>query len=496
MHKHILALVGLMFAVGLLAARPVLADEPALAGKLQQMAHIAHEGVEAAEHNNPELMQLEYTELHELWENIEDDVKAQNPTAYVELEGALDGVKEALAAEPLNPAAVEQAYEYLLAETNEIAAQFGDGDVAPVAAVEATPAELVNWLAAAESALANGDTETANAQFAQVVAAWPGVEGEIAARSQDAYTAIETNLGRALAALRAEPVDQAAAATALEELRATLSPFAIAPAAYTMFDAAAIILREGLEALLVIVALLAFLNRSGNSHRRGWIWLGGGAGVLASIVAAFGLQAIFNQVSAGQNRELIEGVTGLVAAVLLFYVSYWLHSKSNLSAWRKYIDERTSQALARGSLWGLALLAFLAVFREGAETAVFYLGMAPSISVSNLVSGIALGVGVLAVAAVLMLWLGVKLPLRLFFRVAGLLVFYLGFKFVGHGIHALQIAGVLPASLVSLVPTIPAIGIYPTWESLVPQLVLLAAAAIVLVLLRQQEQSPRNVPAA
>ena len=126
----------------------------------------------------------------------------------------------------------------------------------------------------------------------------------------------------------------------------------------------------------------------------------------------------------------------LIAAALLFYVSYWLHSKASLHAWKKYIDQQTTQALARGSMAGLALLAFLAVFREGAETAVFYLGMAPAIELRDLVLGIAGGALVLIVAAVLMLVVGVKLPLRPFFRVAGLLVYYLGFKFVGTGLHA------------------------------------------------------------
>lgn len=488
-------LIGLAMAlmVGLVWPTPAPAAEPDLAAKIQQVAHIAQEGVEAAEQNNIAGMRLEYAEAHELWEKIEDDVRAQNPTAYVELESALDGVKEVLAAESIVPTAVEQAYARLHREATEVAEKIGGGGVAPTQTVEATPADLLGWISEAQVALNAGDNQKATEEFQQVIAAWPGVEGSIAARSPEAYANIESNLGRTLAALQASPVDQSEAAAALEEMEATLSPFAVARITYTTFDAAAIILREGLEALLIIVALLAFLNRSGNSHRRGWIWLGGLAGVLASVVAAVGLQALFSQASAGQNRELIEGVTGLVAAALLFYVSYWLHSKSNLGVWRKYIDERTSQALARGSLWGLALLSFLAVFREGAETAVFYLGMAPSISFNSLVSGLALGTAILVVIAILMLWVGVKLPLRLFFRVAGLLVFYLGFKFVGHGIHALQIAGVLPASLVSLMPTVPSIGIYPTWETLIPQVLLLGLAGAALVYLRLQEQQRQSV---
>lgn len=171
------------------------------------------------------------------------------------------------------------------------------------------------------------------------------------------------------AALRAEPADTAAASTALASIRSTLTPYTV-DSSYSALDAALIILREGLEALLVVVALLAFLRKSGNSDKRGWIWAGAGLGVLASIGAALALQAIFSTVSAGRNRELIEGITGLVAAALLFYVSYWLHSKASLGAWKKYIDARTTQALARGSMLGLALLrqAFGAFYARGLRT--------------------------------------------------------------------------------------------------------------------------------
>jgi high-affinity iron transporter len=211
------------------------------------------------------------------------------------------------------------------------------------------------------------------------------------------------------------------------------------------------------------------------------------------------LQTIFSSVSAGVNREVLEGATGLVAAALLFYVSYWLHSKASLGAWKKYIDARTTQALARGSMAGLALLSFLAVFREGAETTVFYLGMAPSIALSDLLLGIGVGAGILALAAVLMLVVGVKLPLRPFFRIAGLLVYYLGFKFVGTGLHALQVAGVLPATPIAGLapnPVFEFFGIYPTWETLLPQLVLLGGALAAWLYLRAQDRRTLANPAA
>ncbi|MBI1881620.1 MAG: FTR1 family iron permease, partial [Chloroflexi bacterium] len=416
-----------------------------------------------------------------------DEVREQNPTAYVELEGALDVVKDSLQAQPLDPAAVEKAYDHLMDEATEVAAQFNGGAPVVVAVIEATPADIMKSLDAAYHEIEESDAPKAAEQLEQAIRAWPSIEGAIAAKSQEAYTAIEVDLSRAAAALEAKPANLAEAEAAIERLHENLAPF-VGGQTYTMFDAAAIILREGLEALLIIVALLAFLRRSGNDDKRGWIWVGGGVGVLASIAAAFALQAVFSQASAGQNREVIEGVTGLVAAGLLFYVSYWLHSKASLHAWQKYINQRTTQALKGGSMVGLALLSFMAVFREGAETAVFYLGMASSITLEDLLLGLGAGVTLLVVAAILMLLVGLKLPLRPFFQVAGLLVYYLGFKFLGMGIHALQVAGVLPASPIPFLPAVPFIGFYPTWETTIPQLLLLAVALGAFLYLRIQDR--------
>jgi len=481
-------IIPLLVGLSLAFVRPALADGPSPAEDLRGIVRAAAEGIEAAEAGDITAAQTKYKAIHEAWEGFEDAIREQSPTAYIELEGALDALKEAVQTGNPDAAAVRQAFAYLQEEAEEIAEQFETGNVAGGEVVDATPADLLKNLDAAYRAIGAGDVAEAAEQVEAVIMAWPSVEGAIAAKSPEAYTAIEVGLGEAAGALQAG--DSVAAEAAIERLRDTLAPFATITR-YTPFDAAAIILREGLEALLVIVALLAFLNRSGNNDKRSWIWAGAGAGVLVSLVAAFLLQRIFSAATAGQNREVIEGVTGLVAAGLLFYVSYWMHSKSNLRAWQKYIDHRTTQALARGSMFGLASLAFLAVFREGAETTVFYLGMVSSIAVSDLALGLGAGLVVLSVIAVLMLKVGLRIPMRPFFQIAGLLVYYLGFKFVGTGIHALQVAGVLPVSPVAFLKAVPFIGLYPTWEVAAPQALLLVAALVVVFALRRQNQELR-----
>jgi high-affinity iron transporter len=486
--RRIVALFALSFlALALGRAAPVHAQDSNLAEQLRNLAYRAEEGIEAAERNQPDVMRAEYQEIHTLWETLENDVRGKDATGYVQLEGALAAIDTALKAQPLDTAAVRAAYEHLKDESAEVAGRLGGASAAAPAPAAQSPADLLKLLDQARGAVARGAVAEAADAIGALIHAWPAVEGPIATKDKDAYTAIEIDLGRAAAAIRATPADMAAAGAALDHLRATLAPFAGAQA-YTALDAAVIILREGLEALLVIVALLAVLRRSGNADKRGWIWAGSGLGVLVSIVVAIILQVIFSRVSAGQNRELIEGLAGLVAAALLFYVSYWLHSKASLHAWQSYINTRTSRALARGSLVGLALLAFLAVFREGAETVVFYLGMAPSIALRDLLLGLGIGVAALVVAAVLMLVAGVKLPLRPFFRIAGLLVYYLGFKFVGIGIHALQTVDLVATTPIPGLPAVPFVGFYSTWETALPQLVLLLGALIVFLYLRARDQ--------
>ncbi len=177
---------------------------------------------------------------------------------------------------------------------------------------------------------------------------------------------------------------------------------------------------------------------------------------------------------------------------MLFSVSYWMHGKAQADAWQKYIRAKTTSALATGSLFSLALLAFLSVFREGAETTVMYLGIAPSIALGDLLLGISLAVVILTVVGILIMYAGVRLPLRWFFLVTSVLIFYLGFKFIGTGIHALQVAQVIPASVSSYLPSGEMLGVFPTWETTVPQIALLVIAAAVVWWTRQPHRGAQH----
>lgn len=235
-----------------------------------------------------------------------------------------------------------------------------------------------------------------------------------------------------------------------------------------------IIVREGFEAILVVGAVVAFLIKTGNRDRLRSIWLGAGLGVAASAATAVVLQTLLR--ATPMSRDLIEGITMLVAVTVLFSVSYWLISKVEAAKWQQFIREKVSNALAHGGGTALAFVAFLAVYREGAETALFYqalFGEGSSLLVPLLL-GIVAGALILALIFTLFYRYGVRIPLRPFFAVTSVLLYYMAFVFMGKGIRELQEVNAFPMTVLHGFPHMEAMGIYPTLETLLGQLLLIA----------------------
>ena len=414
---------------------------------------------------------VQWRAFQDLWLDVEDPFRDLSRDGYTNIETEMVRVGDALRIDQPDSALVRGAIVRLRGEL----APFASGSVrasAPRTQGAATLDGLMTTLDRASAAAGRGDAPTALAAVRQFQTEWLDVEGLVKTRSPEVYRSTEDNMARAGSLLAENPSRVGEARTVLQQMHADLEPIAAQPAHYGVADAAIILLREGLEALLVVAALVAFLAKSGHRDKQSWIWGGAAAGVLASIAVAFVLQRIFSAATAGANRELVEGVIGLVAAAMLLYVSYWLHSKASISAWQKYVREKTMAALTGGGLMSLAAISFLAVFREGAETVLFYMGIAPAIETGDLALGLGIGFAGLAIVATLILVVGVQIPMRPFFLVSSLLLYYLALKFIGTGIHALQVAGILSATPAPL-PSIGLIGLYPTWETTLPQLALL-----------------------
>ncbi len=247
-----------------------------------------------------------------------------------------------------------------------------------------------------------------------------------------------------------------------------------------------ILFREGVEAMLVVAALVAYLRRSGYADKVKVIWSGVAAALLASVATAWALNSLLS--TSGTQREIMEGVTMLVAALLMVYVSFWLFARRDAQRWQAFVHQQMGGALTRGSMLSLAFVAFLAVYREGAETLLFYqalFGMAEA-SFNPIWIGMALAVLSLLLVYALVNLASMRLPLGLFFSVTAALLFVMAFIFVGKGMLELQVGGVISATALTGVPSVSWLGVFPSQETLLAQLLLLALLPIAWVFMRMK----------
>lgn len=403
------------------------------------------------------------------WGQAESAIRKQNAKLYGQIEVKISGARIAINTEPPSAESSAAKLRELIALLDDYAAGRATADGAAASGGEiGSIADLLALLGRVQGDIRAERAADATAKMDEFVSAWPNVEGEVSTRSTQAYTAIESAMISLSSALLSTPPNYGKAELLADQLAEQLEPYANA-SGYTAWDAAVILFREGLEAILILAALLAMLSRTGHAAKRKWIWTGAGAGLALSAALAFVLTALMSNLSAGSSRELLEGVTGLVAVVFMITVGAWLHGKSNLANWNRYVERAIGTSLAKGAVWSLALTAFLSVLREGAETIIFYVGMAASIGLGDLLLGIGGAAIALAAIAFAILKLSARIPVRPFFLLAGVLLYYMAFKFVGKSIHALQVAGKLPAHVSNTLPEWPSLGVYGCWEVVIPQ---------------------------
>lgn len=244
----------------------------------------------------------------------------------------------------------------------------------------------------------------------------------------------------------------------------------------TFVQSAAILLREGLEALLVIAALAAYLKKAGASARLAALYGGAGAAILASIFAAW-LFEVFNN---GAHSDLMEAGIIVFAAALMLYVSGWLMLRQDPRAWQGFLRSKADEALAKQTRIAVALLAFLAVFREGAESVLFVHTLASTSGgwSAELLAGLLVGGAGLVVLFSLINYVAAKLPLRPLFVVTSAFLFFMAIKFIGQAIQELQEQQIVPYSGLKHVDWLAVIGFNPTLEAVSTQLVVIALAVL------------------
>lgn len=364
-------------------------------------------------------------------------------------------------------------------------------DFAPVVAnIKAKIADAIKLYAAKDVAKAMSDAQ--DVYFDEFEAS--GMENKVGAIDVGLKTRIEGNFGEVVALMKAgvsvERLQQAAdnlganLDAALEKTSGSSSPWALFVYALT------IILREGFEALIIVAAVVAYLLKTGNEKRMSIVYSSLGVAVVLSFVMAWIMNLIFAG-AAGQKREVMEGAVMLIAVGLLFYVGFWLLSNAGAKKWSKYIQSHVSESISAGSAKALWWTVFLAVFREGAETVLFYQALIfdakDSAGYSMIALGFVVGLVVLLVTYYVFKIFAIKIPIKSFFLVTSAIIFYMSIVFVGKGLMEFVEGKIFVPTKIEGFPTIEWLGIYPYYESLVPQAIMIAALIIGVIIMKNKQ---------
>lgn len=256
-------------------------------------------------------------------------------------------------------------------------------------------------------------------------------------------------------------------------------------------QAAVILLREGLEAMLVLAALAAYLTRSGGAHRVSALYGGAFAAVVASIVAAW----LFAVLNSGEHSDIMEGIIILLAAALMLYVSGWLMAKQDPRGWQDYLAQKADTALAQDTAWAVAALAFFAVFREGAETVLFINALATTEGgwSAGLFAGLAAATAGLVVLFYFINLIAQRIPLRPLFIATSAFLFAMAIKFIGEAVQEFQEQALLPVTQIKGGSFLETLGLNPTAEALSLQFLVVLFALATYSVVQRNTRLTRDV---
>ncbi len=388
--------------------------------------------------------------------------------------------------------------DFVMFSPNELSAKSNEIELSDIAAMRAKPADFYfssgSFLQITKQQLLKAQSayENNNLKQAKTLAVSAYLDGfELIEKSLDAHDkllrkAIEVKLMGLRKQLsikdNAQQVQQSITESLqmLNQAESLLNEASLSNT--TIFTASFIILlREGLEALLVVLALFTILVRSGHETGRKYLHIGWVSALFAGFLTWVAAEYLIE--ISGASREIMEGVAALLAAIILLFVGFWMHSKSNADQWQAYIKDNINKKLKAGSLWGIAGLAFITVYREVFETVLFYQSLILQTQVSqqfSLLSGFLFGIFILALVAWLVIKYSVKMPLGKFFSTTSYLLLILAFILAGKAIAALQEAAVMSATAFPINISFDWLGIYSTWEGLMSQLFVVVVSVFLL----------------
>ena len=424
-----------------------------------------------------EAMKKEYLKYNGVWTRNEAVIRDRDTAYYGKVETAMAFLRSSMEMEPFDYDNVMNSFNNL----KTVIQEFLDGKKIEQTSTEGiTLKQAIELLKDGLEAFKSGDKATGQSKVRKFIEIWPTVEGDVSTRNASLYTKVETETPVIMVKGGEKQYQEK-----LQNLITELSQIDT-KAEYTFVDAMFILLREGVEALLIVLALVSGLKAANQKKGLKWVYAGAVAGILASVVIAIVLQKVFPAVSSGTNREIIEGFVGIFAVIMMIGIGVWLHSKSSLKAWKDYMDRKMNVVLSTGSFVSMFALSFLAVFREGAETILFYAGILPLISVQNLVIGIAAAIIILIIIALVLTYASSKIKVHRVFFILTWMIYFLAFKMLGVSIHMLQVIGIVPLHVIHFIPTVEMLGIYANIEVFVSQLILILIIAGITLKKRKQ----------
>lgn len=408
---------------------------------------------------NIETIKSVYKELDRAWARNESFIRNNNRAYYGKIETTLAFLRANIETVPFNRDETYLTFNDLKLYINN----YLNGKEINEKNENIGLKDSINILVEAQKQFNNNKVNEAKLNIKKFIEIWPSVEGEVQTRNSSLYTKIETELPIMMVKYNNQ---------GLQDIITELSKIDVI-SEYSFIDASLILLREGLEALVIVLALVSSVNAIGYKKGIKYIWGGAIFGIFISVVTAFILTNLFPAISSATNREILEGLVGIVAVFVMILVGFWLHSKSNIKSWNEYINKNLNKAINSGSFISIFSLSFLAVFREGAETILFYTGIIPFITTRNLILGLLLAFSILIIVGFVLMFLTSKIKIHNLFFILTYLIYILSFKMLGVSVHMLQVVGYVPLTIINNFPTIEFLGIYANYQVIFSQVLLL-----------------------
>ena len=459
-------------------------DESAAKDKLEKrLTPLIKQLESATAKQDIESVKLAYKQVNSGWTANESIVRSTSSAHYNRIETSLALLRAAIELEPVdyqiievNSQSLKQAIQDFLTGT-ELESATGTN--------LASLKDGLQLLERAKEAFAKGQTSQAKETMKSFIELWPSIEGEVSTRNYKLYTRVEQETP-VIMVKGQDPTYQTKLQSLIDELKQINKS-----SQYSYWDVTLIVLREGLEAMLIVLALVASLKSLKAKRPLAYVYAGTGTGLLASIALALALTALLPTIFSGVARELIEAVTGFFAVVTLTLVGIWLHRSSSLASWQAYVDRQLAAYQRTGRLWTLFGVSFLAVFREGAETILFLVGILSKISFWEMLLGISLATLILALVWLVLKYLANRLSLPWLFKILTIGIYVLAFKILGVSIHTLIVTQYLPANPIvwGNLRAIEWLGFYPTWWTVASQALYLLGLVLIFFLVSKGEKA-------